>query len=415
MPTAGPRSGTASKAEMQSMNGPFAGLRVIDLTTVIVGPYTSQLLGDLGADVIKIEAPGGDMTRNTGPAVNPGMSSHWNNVNRNKRSLVLDLKNADGKEAMRRLLAGADVFVHNMRPEPLARLGFSYADVAPLNPRLVYCGISGFGRRGRYSGRAAYDDVIQGASGLAALQGRQTGDARYVAMLIADKTTALFAAYAVAGALYARQATGTGQEVEVPMFESMVSFNLIEHLWGRSFEPAQGTTGSPRHAIPLRRPYPTKDGFICLLPGVDRHWRAFFAAAGRPELIDDPRFCTRPLRTENHEPLFAIVQELLLTRTTAEWAHDLAEAGVPCMPIKDLEDLIDDPHLADVGFFRMFDHPTEGKLRLMDIPYTLSATPGDIRRLPPRIGEHSREVLAEAGFSDAEIDAMAKAGVTELL
>ena len=276
------------------MPGPFHGLRVIDLTTVVVGPYTSQFLGDLGADVIKVEAPEGDLSRLVGPHRNPGMTSQWMHVNRNKRSVVLDLKTEGGKQAMDRLIGTADVFVHNMRPEPLARLGLDYGRVSGIRPDIVFCNIWGFGRSGPYAGRAAFDDVIQAGVGLAALEGFATGEAKYVPMLIADKTTALFAALAVSGALYHRLATGEGQEVEVPMFESMAGFAMVEHLWGESFVPALDRVGSDRHATPKRWPIATKDGFICVLATSDKHWRALLEIAGRPELIEDPRYATRP-------------------------------------------------------------------------------------------------------------------------
>jgi crotonobetainyl-CoA:carnitine CoA-transferase CaiB-like acyl-CoA transferase len=394
--------------------GPFAGLRVVDLTTVIVGPYTGMLLGDLGADVIKVEPPTGDLTRGVGPHRSPGLTSHYMNVNRNKRSLVLDLKQAKAREAMYRLVEGADIFVHNMRPEPLARLGCDYGALSRINPRLIFCGIAGFGRDGRYAGQPAYDDVIQGASGLASLQHKVTGKPGFVGMLIADKTTALFAAYATSAALFARERTGEGQEVEVPMFESMTSFVMIEHLWGRSFEPALGTTGSPRHATGDRRPFATSDGFICVLPGGDHHWEAFFQAAGRPDLMADPRFATRQARAENRAGAVAIMAELLAQRTTGEWLDRLKAADVPAMPIIDTEDLIDDPHLKDVGFFNMVDHPSEGVLRLLGVPMRFTKTPGAIRRIAPKLGEHSAEVLAELGYGEGEIKSMIAEGVTRL-
>ena len=287
------------------MPGPFDGLRVVDLTTVVVGPYTSQMLGDLGADVIKIEAPEGDLSRLVGPNRNPGMTSHWMQVNRNKRSLVLDLKREEGAAAMRRLLGTADVFVHNMRPEPLARLGFDYPKVRELRPDIVFCNIWGFGRTGPYAGRAAFDDVIQAACGLAALEGYASGEAEYVPILIADKTTALFATVAVSAALYHRLATGEGQEVEVPMFESMTGFTMLEHLWGESFVPAMGRVGSDRHATPKRWPLATRDGHICVLPSSDKHWRAVLEVAGRPELMDEPRFATRAARLANRDAIGA--------------------------------------------------------------------------------------------------------------
>ena len=392
------------------MPGPFDGLRVIDLTTVVVGPYTSQFLGDLGADVIKVEAPEGDLSRLVGPHRNPGMTSQWMHVNRNKRSVVLDLKTEGGKRAMESLIRTADVFVHNMRPEPLARLGLDYPSVAEIRPDIVFCNIWGFGRSGPYAGQAAFDDVIQAGAGLAALEGFATGKAKYVPMLIADKTTALSAALAVSGALYHRLATGEGQEVEVPMFESMAGFAMVEHLWGESFVPALDRVGSERHATPKRWPIATKDGFICVLATSDKHWRAMLEVAGRPELMDDPRYATRPARFRHRDEINAELERWMAEKTTEEWAGPLSEAGVPCMPVQSLEQVVADPHLAEVGFWHEIDHPSEGRVRLMASPLTLNGSPASIRRPPPRQGEHTREILSEAGFDDVRIEELLASG-----
>ncbi len=380
------------------MTGPFDGVRVLDMTTVVVGPYATQMLGDMGADVIKVEAPDGDLTRGGGPWVNPGMGANFLQINRNKRAIGLNLKTKNGAEALRTLLRETDLFVHNMRPEPLARLGFDYENVRELNPGMIYCNIWGFGREGRYAGQAAYDDVIQGASGLVALEGFGGQEARYVPALVADKTTGLFAAYAMAAALYHRLATGEGQEIEVPMFESMVSFNFLEHLCGESFVPSKGAPGSLRHATPLRWPYATKDGHICAMPGSDKHWRGLLSAIGREDLHDNPILKDRNARRDNMRNVIAILSEIMIERTTAEWVSVLSKAGVPCMPISTLDDVVTDDHLADVGFWRESDHSSEGRIRLMKPPYSLSKSPATIRRDPPRFGEHTRAILAEHGY-----------------
>ncbi|MCG8548585.1 MAG: CoA transferase [Alphaproteobacteria bacterium] len=382
------------------MPGPFEGLRVIDVTTIFVGPYAGQLLGDMGADVIKVEAPGGDSTRMSGPAVNPDMSSNFMQINRNKRSIALDLKTEGGRDVLYDLVKSADVFLHNMRPEPLARLRIDYPTVQPLKPDIVYCNVWGFGREGRYAGKAAYDDVIQGASGAVALQAFDGSPARYVPSLIADKTTGLFAAYAIVSALYHRLATGEGQEIEVPMFESMVSFMMMEHLWGESFVPARGRAGSERHGTPLRWPHATKDGFICCLPSSDKHWKALLKVMDRPDLSANPILKNRRARRRNLPQVMAVLDEILATRTTADWVKVLDEAGIPCMPISSLDDVVADPHLADVGFWREIDHPTEGRLRLMNPPYSFTQSQPSIRRPPPRFAEHTREILSELGYDD---------------
>ena len=392
------------------MAGPFDGIRVLDMTTVFVGPYASQLLGDMGAEVIKVEAPDGDLTRGAGPSVNAGMGPSFLQLNRNKRAIALDLKTAGGADAMRALLRGCDLFVHNMRPEPLTRLGFDYDQVRRINPEIVYCNIWGFGRSGRYAGQAAYDDVIQGASGLVALEGYGGKEARYVPSLIADKTTGLFAAFAMAAALYHKLATGEGQEVEVPMFESMVSFTFLEHLGGESFVPPLGPPGSMRHATPMRWPFKTKDGYICALPGSDKHWRNMLKAIGREDMWENPILNDRKARRDHIETVNEIIGDLMAERTTAEWVTVLAEAGVPCMPISTLEDVVADGHLADVGFWHETDHATEGRIRLMRPPYTLSKSPATIRKGPPRFGEHTKAILAEHGYDADTIERLLAEG-----
>ena len=392
------------------MAGPFDGVRVLDMTTVVVGPYSAQMLGDMGAEVIKVEAPDGDLTRGAGPWVNKGMGANYMQLNRNKRAICLNLKTEGGAEALRAMLRETDLFVHNMRPEPLKRLGFDYDSIRELKPDMVYCNIWGFGRGGRYAGQAAYDDVIQGASGLVALEGFGGQKARYVPSLIADKTTGLFAAYAMAAALYHRLATGEGQEIEVPMFESMVSFTLVEHLCGESFVPSQGPAGSLRHATPLRWPYATKDGHICAMPGSDKHWRGFLTAIGREDLWDNPILKDRVARREHMEEVLELLSELMLERTTADWASLLTDAGVPCMPISTLADVVADRHLDDVGFWHKSQHASEGGVRLMNPPYTLEKSPATIRRNPPRFGEHTRTILAEHGYDADAIERLVSEG-----
>jgi crotonobetainyl-CoA:carnitine CoA-transferase CaiB-like acyl-CoA transferase len=292
----------------------------------------------------------------------------------------------------------------------LARLKVDYPHVREIKPDIVYCNVWGFGRKGRYAGKAAYDDVIQGASGMVALEAFGGKPARYMPALLADNTTALFAAYAIAAALYHKLATGEGQEVEVPMFESMVSFNMMEHLWGESFVPPLGRVGSERHATPMRWPHATRDGYICIWPSSDKHWDAVRAIADRPDLADNPILATRQARRQNLRQVLELLDEIMATGTTAEWAEKLGAAGVPCMPISSLEEVVADPHLAEVGFWKEIDHPTEGTIRLMNPPYTFSKTPADIRRAPPRLSEHTREVLAELGYSDDEADALIASG-----
>ena len=385
------------------MSGPLAGVRVIELAIAVLGPLAAQVLGDMGAEVIKVEPPEGDPMRQIGPARHPGMAAYFLNVNRNKKSLVLDLKRPAAHAALLRLAAEADVLVHNMRPGAAARLGVDYAAIAAVNPRIVYGWASGWRAEGPARDRAAFDDVIQGESGLAALNGGADGPPRYVPMVVCDKVSAHVLAGAVAMALYARERTGKGQEVHVPMMETLAAFNLVDHLWHGVFgEPEKGL-GYPRMLTPYRRPYATQDGHVCLLATTDRQWKSLFAAIERPELADDPRFATIERRTANIDALYTLLAEHLRQRTTAEWRARLDQFDVPNGGVNDLQGLVADRYLNETGFFKEIDHPSEGRLVTTAIPVGFSATPGDIRLPPPRLGEDTAAVLAELGYSEAEI------------
>src|SRR5215470_7264523 len=394
------------------MSGPLHGVRIVDCTSVVLGPWAAQQLGDLGADVIKIEAPEGDTTRQLGPRRNPDMAAFYLGCNRNKRSLVLDLKQDAGKRALFRLAGRADVLMHNFRPEPAARLGLSYEAFERINPRLVYLATYGYRTGGPYGNKAAYDDIIQAGAGFAWLQSAVAGTPRYMPTIVADKTSSNGVVSAVLAALYARERTGAGQAVEVQMFETLVYFVMVEHLYGEAFVPAIDTPGYKRILNSQRRPYATKDGFLAILPYTDGHWREFCGLIGRPELLEDARFIGIANRLANIEAYYATLAEIAATRTNAEWLELLGKSNVPHGPVNSLETLFNDPQLQATGFWKVVEHPTEGLLRMPDIPPRFSKTPPQIRRLPPRLGEHSVEVLEEEGFSRAEIDAMLASGAT---
>jgi crotonobetainyl-CoA:carnitine CoA-transferase CaiB-like acyl-CoA transferase len=388
------------------MSGPLAGIRVIDLTTNVLGPMATQVLGDAGADVIKIEAPGGDPMRQIGPSRTADMGAYFLNLNRNKRSVVHDLKQEAARAALRSLVAGADVFVHNMRTAAVQRLGFGYPQVAAINPRIVYASATGFRRNGRYRDRPAFDDLIQGMSGLASLNRGPDGAPRYVPTVLADKLCGHTLASAVAMALYARGVTGKGQEVHVPMLETMLAFNLVEHLWGATLHMPELGLGYTRMLSPHRRPYATRDGYICVIAVTDDQWRRLFAAIGRPALIDDERFATISARAENIDAVYAILTEAMPERPTAKWCAILDAADIPNGAVNTLEDLLEDKYLQETGFFQPIEHSTEGPMITPAIPVEFDGTPASIRALAPKLGEHTEAVLREAGLTECEIAAV---------
>ena len=384
--------------------GPLAGIKVLDLTTVVLGPLATQILGDLGAEVIKIEAPEGDIMRYAGPARHPEMGHVFLNLNRNKRSLALDLKQPDAAQVLLALVAQGDVLMHNMRPQAMARLGFAWERLRQVNPRLVYCSAQGYGQDGPLADRPAFDDIIQGGCGLVALEMATGGEARFVPTLIGDKTVGLTMVYAVMAALLQRARTGLGQAIEVPMLETMTAFVMAEHMGALTFDPPLGPPGYARMLAPDRRPHRTLDGHICVLPYTDRHWRDFFRIAGRPELADDPRLVDAPTRSRHFAELYAVVAECLCGAATASWLKKLKAADIPCGPVNPLVELPDDEHLAAVGCFALAEHPSEGAIRMVRPPVRFGEADCALRRPAPRLGEHSREILREAGFDEGEVD-----------
>ena len=375
--------------------GPLDGVRVIDLTTVMMGPYSTQLMAEMGADVIKVESPEGDSVRGIGPARHNGMGAMFLQANKGKRGVALDLKAAADRDRLMALLATADVFVTNVRPQALARLGLDYKTVARAAPRLVFAQLSGFGSEGPYAGRPAYDDLIQGLAGVASLFERSGGEEpRYAPLTLSDRVVGLYAANAVLAALLARGQDGLGQRVEVPMFEAMSHFVLGDHMGGATFEPARGPTGYARLLAPDRKPFRTKDGYVCVFINTDDQWRRFFVATGQPNrLADDPRYRTITSRTEHIQAIYAEVAEALAPYTTQKCLDMLAAADLPAAKMNTVEELLTDPHLEAVGFFEQVEHPSEGALRLPSHPARFSRTPLPKARPAPKLGQHNREVL----------------------
>lgn len=382
----------------QPADGPLGGVRIVDLTSVIMGPFATHILADLGADVIKIESPEGDSFRNYKPLRHDGMSGNFLHLNRNKRSVVLDLKVSGDRTAFEALVTTADVFVHALRPRAIAKLGYGYDAVRALKSDIIYCGAYGFGANGPYGDKAAYDDLIQAGSGLAALAAQQGGVPSYIPTVVCDKLAGQAMAYAILAALFQRSRTGAGVQIEVPMFETTIEFTAIEHMSGFAFEPPLGKPGFNRVLSPGRKPYRTADGYACILPYSDRNWQDFYAFTGRTEYAHDPRFAKLSERVLNIEVLYALVEEEAAKRTTAGWIAFCDEVSIPCMPVLSLEDLVDDEHVQAVGLFASAEHPTEGRYRAIRSPVSFGSQPFSIRRHAPRLGEHTDEILAELGL-----------------
>jgi crotonobetainyl-CoA:carnitine CoA-transferase CaiB-like acyl-CoA transferase len=399
------------------MRGPLSGVRVLDLTTVVMGPYASQLLGDYGADVIKVEAPGGDVMRLSGPMKNPGMGHLYLSTNRSKRSIVIDLKTEEGRELLLKLAETADVMLYNIRPQAMARLGLSYEAVSQVNPRLVYVGAFGFSQRGPYASRPAYDDLIQGMAGLPWLSMKSdAAEPRYAPMILADRVVGLQVAFATLAALHHRGVTGHGQRVDVPMYEGLLSIVLGEHLAGSTFIPAIGEVGYRRSLAYNRRPHRTLDGYICTLLYTDKHWRSFFDVIGQPQIFEkDIRFSSQSERLANIEAVYGYLAEVLATRSTVDWLDALTAADIPAARMNSLEDILADEHLEAIGYFQTTNHPSEGTIKEISVPTEWSVSQPTLSRHAPQLGEHTDEILKEAGLDQQAIDRLLQQGVIESL
>jgi len=388
---------------------------VLDLTSVLMGPYATQILGDFGAEVTKVEAPGGDVVRQIGPARNRGMGPLFLNTNRSKKSIVLDLKHPEGLKAVMRLVEKSDILVTNVRLRAMARLGLSFDELSAINPRLIYTSLVGFDQKGPYADRPAYDDLIQGGACIAHSFVRAGQRPSYFPSAIADRIVGLAAVNAILAAVTERNQSGIGQSIEIPMYETMISMILGDHLGGLTYEPPIDKGGYSRHLSPERRPYQTKDGYVCVLVYTDGHWTRFFQAIDRPDMpAADPRFASFSARMDHIDQVYAELAEILLTRTTADWLELFEAADVPALPMHSFESVLEDPHLQATGFFQNVEHPSEGPIRSMAVPVTFSRSAVQPKNLAPKLGEHGEEILADAGFAPHEIADLVDIGAMQL-
>jgi crotonobetainyl-CoA:carnitine CoA-transferase CaiB-like acyl-CoA transferase len=379
------------------------GLRIIDLTTTFLGPYATQIVGDFGADVVKVEPLEGDVGRFPRPNRSPDMGAGFINANRNKRSLAVDLKTPEGRSVVHRLVRGADAVVHNMRPKAAEKLGVSFEDLKQVNPELVYCYAPGFGQDGPNADEPAYDDIIQAMTGLAALNADSTGAPRFVPSIIADKVMGLHLALAILSGVVHRLKTGQGTAIEAPMFESMVAFLMVEHLSARSFDPPQGNAGYERMLAKNRRPYRTRDGYIAVMPYTSQQWTRFMECVGHADLLQEDWVKDPVKRSANVDALYQVIADAAPSKTTAEWLKLLKENDIPCGPVNSLDDLFNEPHLRAVELFQSVTHPSEGAMTNVRSAFRVPGMKRKADRLAPRIGEGGEDILREAGYSAGEI------------
>lgn len=368
-------------------------IKVLDLTSVVMGPYCTSHLADLGADVIKIESPNGDSTRYLGPSKTEGMSSIHLHLNRNKKSVIINLKTREGQKKIFSLIENADVFVHSLRPHTIEKLGLSYEEVKKKNTSIIYCGMYGYSEKGPYKDKPAYDDIIQAASGIAATQGEMTGKPQYLSTLMGDKTAGIIGVSAILAALFYRERTGVGQKIEVPMFETLVSFNMVEHLYGKTFFPPIDDIYYPRAVSRYRKPYQTKDGYISIMIYNDKHWNAFFDITGRNDLKNDIRFSSIYHRTKNIDFVYKTIEGIVKTKTTEEWQNILRSSDIPFSKVNTPSDLFNDEHLQEIEFFKKIHHHTEGDIIQVKYPINFSETPVTKYKPAPKLGEHNEELI----------------------
>ena len=390
---------------------PLQGIRVIDFSQILAGPFCTMLLADMGADVVKVEKPnGGDDTRRYGPPFIEGESAAFLTLNRNKRSIVLDLKSEQGLGVVRQMLADADMMLHNFRPGVVERMGLGYADVSALNPAIVYCAVSGFGATGPYSQRAGFDLVAQGMSGLMSINGFPDAPPAKVGVPMADLNTGMFCAYGILTAYINRLATGNGQHVDASLLESGMAYTLYESATYFATGEVAGPLGSAHRMIAPYQAFATQDGYINIGAANQNNWERMCRAVGRDDLLDDARFASNPERMVNIQSLTPIMEETFRTQTTAHWVEVLEQAGVPCGPIYNIEQVYADPHVQSRDMAVELQHPKAGGIRNIGVAVKLSDTPGSVRTPAPLLGQHTDEVLAEFGYADSDIAALRQSG-----
>lgn len=383
--------------------GPLDGIRVLDITSVVMGPYATQVLGDLGAEVISVEPPRGEANRSMGPGPLPQLSGVALNLLRNKRNIAIDFKRPAGRQAILDVAATCDVVVTNLRPGTLARAGISYNDVAARRPEIIYCQAHGYPSDSRRADEPAYDDVVQTETGIADATSRLTGRPMVAATIMADKVCGLTIVYSVTAALYRRSVTGEGQRIEVPMVETITAFTLVEHGAAAIPVPPMGPAGYSRILNQERGPWPTRDGWIMALPYTKEHYDSIFSASGRTDLLGDARYSTASLRITNAPFLYRTVGQMMSERTTDEWLTFFREQDVPAAPVAALDDLVQNLPVAD--------HPVAGAFRSIPPPVRFDRTPQTVRRAAPLIGQHTEEVLTEAGYDAERIASLRTSGV----
>ena len=393
---------------------PLEGVRIIDASSILMVPYCTRLLADMGAEVIKVETINGDNTRYIGPSINNGMAAVFLNINRNKKSICVDLKTPEGRLIIYKLIKTSDVFVSNIRKAALEKIKLTHSDFEKLNPKIITANAVGFSSKGPYAGLPAFDDTIQAVSGMAAYQGAYSNQPSYTSGATADKVTGIMLGMSIIGALFNREKNGKGIELEVPMMETMVDFTLVEHLYGFNFIPPKAPPIYPRQSSPNRRPYKTKDGYVAVLPYSDEQWLRFFKLVGKEEILKDSKFSSLKSRNENIDLLYHMLSEELTKQDTNYWLKSLKQSDIPAAKVNFPEEIFEDEHLQETNFFRETQHPSEGKLLYPKFPVEFKNTDDSETLHAPNLGENTKEILVGLGYSDFEIESLASKNIIKI-